>query len=284
MSSRMIMLSGDLEEVVSGCDSQIRLIKSVNQVLRATADLPRRCSSAAARLRARRDPSRLRFTGRPSRLRFGGDVRDSDLRDDGDDGLLGDDRDDGDDGGAGTTWTTGTTGARGRRGRRVIRFWMNTELLAVLCVILNPLSNRDRISPVALKLAADSANGGAKTLTGSDERMAVVHPKPQGSFEGNNRGYCLLLGSQKTLDAPSISFIFISNVGEKRRNFPFRVIGATNRSELRVGVDGVKKRGSRVEALPFAAGIRLIGNSVEKRIGHDLGNGPAAARGDYYKS
>nr|GMD96691.1 uncharacterized protein LOC105950329 [Ipomoea batatas] len=71
----------------------------------------------------------------------------------------------------------------------------------------------------------------------------------------------------------------MSNVGEKRSYFPLRVIDRANSSELRVGLDGFKKRGARVEPLPFAGGTRLIGDAVEKRIGDDVGHGAAVARG-----
>nr|GMD96692.1 Activator of Hsp90 ATPase [Ipomoea batatas]GMD96693.1 Activator of Hsp90 ATPase [Ipomoea batatas] len=70
----------------------------------------------------------------------------------------------------------------------------------------------------------------------------------------------------------------MSKVGKKCGDFLPSNDGGPNCPKLGVRVGGLKKRGSCVEPLPFATGIRLIGNSIEKGIGDDAGHRPAVAR------
>lgn len=55
---------------------------------------------------------------------------------------------------------------------------VDAKLATVVLVVSNTSIRRRRVLAIALQIAIDCSNGGSKTLAGSYERVAGVHPKP----------------------------------------------------------------------------------------------------------
>ncbi|MCV2423871.1 hypothetical protein LNV47_25140, partial [Paucibacter sp. DJ4R-1] len=63
---------------------------------------------------------------------------------------------------------------------------VDPKLLTILGVEVNPRTNQIRSLTIALD-TVDGSNGCSKPLTGGDDRVNIIHPKPKCGFKGDDR-------------------------------------------------------------------------------------------------